>query len=45
MTGSILPGLSNNGVPPLAQMWPGLTALVLLILVLLTGRTRKGARR
>jgi uncharacterized repeat protein (TIGR01451 family) len=45
VTGSTLPGLSSNGVPPLAQMWPGLTALVLLFVVLLTGRKRRGAKR
>jgi uncharacterized repeat protein (TIGR01451 family) len=45
VTGSTLPGLSNNGVPPLAQMWPGLTALVLLVLVLLTGRRGRATRR
>jgi uncharacterized repeat protein (TIGR01451 family) len=45
VTGSTLPGLSNNGVPPLAQMWPGLTALVLLVLVLLTGRKRPDRER
>lgn len=43
--GSTLPGLSNNGVPPVAQMWPGLSALVLLIVVGLTGRKRRGRAR
>jgi len=41
VTGSTLPGLPNTGAPPLEQMWPGLSALVLLVLVLLTGRRRQ----
>ncbi len=45
VTGSTLPGLSNNGVPPVAQMWPGLTALVLLVALLLAGRKRRGSAR
>jgi uncharacterized repeat protein (TIGR01451 family) len=45
VTGSRLPGLPNTGVPPLAQMWPGLIATVLLVLVLLSGRRRQRGTR
>jgi len=45
VTGSTLPGLPNTGAPPLAQMWPGLSALVLLVLVQITGRRRQPSAR
>lgn len=40
VTGSTLPGLSNNGVPPMAQALPGLVALLGLIVLALTRRRR-----
>jgi len=32
VTGSTIPGLPNNGVPPLAQMWPSLTMFLIVVL-------------
>jgi uncharacterized repeat protein (TIGR01451 family) len=38
--GSTLPGLSNNGVPPLAPALPGVIALIALLVLAITRRKR-----
>ena len=44
VTGSTVPGLPNNGVPPVAAVWPYLVALLLTIAVA-TGMRRRISRR
>ena len=46
VTGSTLPGLPNNGVAPLAQLWPSLAVFLIIVLALIAGpRVASVARR
>ncbi|MEO8745544.1 MAG: hypothetical protein ABI334_04020 [Candidatus Dormiibacterota bacterium] len=45
VTGSTVPGLPNNGVPPAAAMWPYLAALLLAIAVATGMRSRVRRRQ
>jgi uncharacterized repeat protein (TIGR01451 family) len=42
VTGSLVPGLPNTGVPPVANWWPGLLALVIVIALALPSFRRSG---
>jgi len=45
VTGSTVPGLPNNGVPPIAAIWPGAVMVILLVLVAVTVRLRISRHR
>ena len=45
VTGSTVPGLPNNGMPPVAAIWPDVLAVVLLVLVTAGVRLRISRRR
>src|SRR5438105_863105 len=46
VTGSTLPGLPNNGVAPLAPLWPSLAVFLIIVLALIAGpRVASVARR
>ena len=46
VTGSTIPGLPNNGVAPLAQLWPSLAVFLIIVLALIAGpRVASAARR
>ncbi|OLB85806.1 MAG: hypothetical protein AUI15_32100 [Actinobacteria bacterium 13_2_20CM_2_66_6] len=45
VTGSTVPGLPNNGVPPVAAIWPDVLAVILLVLVTAGVRLRISRRR
>jgi uncharacterized repeat protein (TIGR01451 family) len=43
VTGSSIPGLPNTGVPPVATLWPGALALLLVIAAGIAARRRRSA--
>ena len=46
VTGSTIPGLPNNGVAPLAPLWPSLAVFLIIVLALIAGpRVASVARR
>ncbi len=45
VTGSTVPGLPKNGVPPVAAIRPGAVAVILLVLVAVGARLRISRRR
>ncbi|HEY0832217.1 MAG TPA: DUF11 domain-containing protein [Candidatus Dormibacteraeota bacterium] len=45
VTGSTVPGLPNNGVPPLTALWPDVVALILLASIAAGARLRSSRRR
>jgi uncharacterized repeat protein (TIGR01451 family) len=45
VTGSTVPGLPNNGVPPLAALWPDVLALMLLASIAAGARLRSSQHR
>jgi hypothetical protein len=45
VTGSTVPGLPNNGVPPVAQLWPAAPAAVLIALAFAGWRSRSRSTR
>jgi hypothetical protein len=45
VTGSTVPGLPNNGVPPVASVWPPLAAAILVIVLSAAGLRRRSIQR